>query len=127
MTKKPTSLSDVMAKKATATAQPPDQAEGRIKTLTLRLPPVVHDQLREMAFDMRQSQHALCMEALNLLFERHQLPPIALLRRSFMQSCRYECMVSLPSGNRAGRRIGVERDHARLASALVREHPRPRA
>ncbi len=77
MTKKPTSLSDVMAKKATATAQPPDQAEGRIKTLTLRLPPVVHDQLREMAFDMRQSQHALCMEALNLLFERHQLPPIA--------------------------------------------------
>ncbi len=77
MTKKPTSLSDVMAKKATTAAQPPDQADGKVKTLTLRLPPVVHDQLREMAFNSRQSQHALCMEALNLLFERHQLPPIA--------------------------------------------------
>lgn len=66
-----------MAKKVSAAVQPTDQANGRIKTLTLRLPPVVHDQLRELAFNTRQSQHALLMQALNLLFERNQLPPIA--------------------------------------------------
>lgn len=77
MTKKPTRLSDVMAKKATAALPLTEPGEGKVKTLTLRLPPIVHDQLREMAFTTRQSQHALCMEALNLLFERHQLPPIA--------------------------------------------------
>lgn len=77
MTKKPTKLFDVMTKKVAAVSSQPEPGEGKHKTLTLRLPPVVHDQLREMAFTTRQSQHALCMEALNLLFERHQLPPIA--------------------------------------------------
>jgi hypothetical protein len=78
MTKKPTSLSDVMAKKATA-AEPPRAADApaEIKTLTLRLPIVVHDQLREMAFTARRSQHDMLMEALNLLFERNGKPPIA--------------------------------------------------
>lgn len=79
MTKKPTSLSDVMAKKATAVPAPPAATSGGgdIKTLTLRLPEPVHDQLREMAFSARRSQHALLMDALNLLFERHGKPPIA--------------------------------------------------
>lgn len=77
MTKKPTSLHAVMAKKATASAEPVTPATGETKTLTLRLPPIVHDQLREMAFSARRSQHALLMEALNLLFERHGKPPIA--------------------------------------------------
>ena len=77
MTKKPTSLSDVMAKKAGMAAAPPPaaQPDGEIKTLTLRL--AVHDQLREMAFTGRVSQHSLLMEALNLLFDRHGKPPIA--------------------------------------------------
>jgi hypothetical protein len=30
-----------------------------------------------MAYTSRRSQHALLMEALNLLFERHGKPPIA--------------------------------------------------
>ena len=79
MTKKPTSLSDVMAKKTTAAtaASSKPSAEGETRTLTLRLPPMVHDQLREMAFTSRRSQHALLLEALNLLFERHGKPPIA--------------------------------------------------
>ncbi len=77
MTKKPTKLSDVMTRKTTVAPPPTEPGEGKVKTLTLRLPPVVHDQLREMAFTTRQSQHSLCMEALNLLFERHQMPPIA--------------------------------------------------
>ena len=79
MTKKPTSLADAMAKKSTASApaaQPAGEG-GETKTLTLRLAPMVHDQLREMAFSSRRSQHALLMEALNLLFERHGKPPIA--------------------------------------------------
>lgn len=78
MTKKPTSLSDVMAKKAAAvpeTVKP--GAPGDTRTLTLRLPEVVHEQLREMAFSARRSQHSLLLEALNLLFERHGKPPIA--------------------------------------------------
>jgi hypothetical protein len=78
MTKKPTSLSDVMAKKANAAPSPQPAEEGAgTRTLTLRLAPVVHDQLREMAFSSRRSQHALLMDALNLLFERHGKPPIA--------------------------------------------------
>lgn len=83
MTKKPTSLSDVMTKKAAIPAAPPAaQPDGEIKTLTLRLPLPVHDQLREMAFTGRVSQHSLLMEALNLLFERHGKPPIAPLSQS---------------------------------------------
>ena len=78
MTRKPTSLSDAMAKKQTApqleTAAPDGDA---LRTLTLRLRPIVHDQLREMAFVARQSQHSLLMEALNDLFQKHGKPPIA--------------------------------------------------
>jgi hypothetical protein len=80
MTKKPSSLSDVMARKPTA-ATPEPEAEpkaGDTRTITMRLKPVVHDQLREMAFTSRKSQHSLLLEALNLLFERHGKPPIAL-------------------------------------------------
>lgn len=77
MTRKPTSLSAVMAKKPAA-PQPDTAAAGDTpRTLTLRLPPMVHDQLREMAFHSRKSQHALLMEALNMLFERYDKPPIA--------------------------------------------------
>lgn len=48
-----------------------------VRFLTLRLPVAVHEQLREMAYTSRRSQHALTMEALNLLFDRHGKPPIA--------------------------------------------------
>lgn len=82
MTKKPTSLADVMTKKTIVAplAQPSAQQDsgGEIKNLTLRLPIVVHDQLREMAYLGRTSQQALLLEALNLLFEKHGKPPIAL-------------------------------------------------
>jgi hypothetical protein len=80
MTRKPTSLSAVMAKKsAAATTEPsPSDGGGTIRTLTLRLKPIVHDQLREMAFTARRSQHDLLMEALNDLFQKHGKPPIAL-------------------------------------------------
>ena len=81
MTKKPTTLADVMAKKATAS---PAVAQGgsETKTLTLRLPPIVHDQLREMAFTARRSQHDLLMEALNDLFSKFGKPPIAPVAQS---------------------------------------------
>lgn len=82
MTKKPTSLSDVMAKKVSAAPAAATPTADKTVTLTLRLPPIVHDQLREMAFAGRVSQHSLLMEALNLLFERHGKPPIAPLSQS---------------------------------------------
>lgn len=79
---KRTSLADAMAQKvapaAPVTSRPAEpQPTGNIKSLTLRLPKAVHDQLREMAFISRRSQHALVLERLNLLFERHGKPPIA--------------------------------------------------
>jgi len=55
----------------------PRGAEDNLRTLTMRLPLAVHDQLREMAFTSRRSQHSLMMDALNLLFERDGDPPIA--------------------------------------------------
>ena len=47
------------------------------RTLTMRLPLEVHDQLREMAFTSRRSQHSLMMDALNALLSKHGLPPLA--------------------------------------------------
>ena len=77
MTKKPISLATVMAKKPTAEPEPAKAGGEGVKILTLRLPPVVHDQLREMAFLARRSQHAMVMEALNDFFTKHGKPPIA--------------------------------------------------
>jgi hypothetical protein len=78
MTKKPTSLSDVMARKVSAVTPEPEVKDGETRTITMRLKPVVHDQLREMAFTSRKSQHSLLLEALNDLFQKHGKPPIAL-------------------------------------------------
>jgi hypothetical protein len=78
VTRKPKSLSDAMTKKAVAAPpEPVTPTNGGNRTVTLRLPPIVHDQLREMAFTSRRSQHSLLMEGLNLLFERHGKPPLA--------------------------------------------------
>ena len=77
MTRKPKSLADAMTKKAAAAVpEPAAAASGDTRTLTLRLPPVVHDQLREIAYTSRRSQHSLLMEGLNLLFEQHGKPPL---------------------------------------------------
>ena len=78
MSKKPTGLAAAVSKKASVVVpEPQPAADGKTRTLTLRLPPLVHEQLREMSFTSRRSQHALLMEGLNLLFERHGKPPIA--------------------------------------------------
>ena len=79
MTRKPKSLADAMTKKAAVAPapEPAAAAAGDTRTLTLRLPPVVHDQLREIAYTSRRSQHSLLMEGLNLLFEQHGKPPLA--------------------------------------------------
>lgn len=55
----------------------PLPVDNGVRFVTLRLPVAVHEQLREMAYTSRRSQHALAMEALNLLFDRHGKPPIA--------------------------------------------------
>ena len=69
-----------MAKKHTPAPAPAEvepNGRGPTRTVTLRLPEVVHEQLRELAFHSRRSQHALLMEGLNMVFERHGKPPIA--------------------------------------------------
>lgn len=79
MTKRPTSLSDVMARKTAPPVPAVERSEERgvIKTLTIRLPEFVHDQLREMSFTSKRSQHDLLMEALNDLFAKNGKPPTA--------------------------------------------------
>jgi hypothetical protein len=79
MTKKPTSLVAAMARKTAAvTPEPPPRAgQGATRTLTVRLPELVHDQLREIAFKERKSQHSLLLEGLNVVLERRGKPPIA--------------------------------------------------
>jgi chromosome partitioning protein len=79
MTRKPTGLAAAMAKKRPP--EPPERetpsGRGAVRTLTLRLPEAVHEQLRELAFHSRRSQHSLAMEGLNCMFERNGKPPIA--------------------------------------------------
>lgn len=77
MTKKLTSLGAAMAKKSAPVPEPKPEPAGEVRTMTLRLPHLVHDQLRELAFGERRSQHALLMEALNMLFANRGKPPIA--------------------------------------------------
>jgi hypothetical protein len=79
MTKKPTSLDTAMARKnaATVSEPPPRSGQGATRTLTLRLPELVHEQLREISFKERKSQHALLLEGLNVVLERRGKPPIA--------------------------------------------------
>ena len=77
---RPSSIAAALSRKAVEATDPRPTREretGAIRTLTLRLPDAVHDQLREMSYVQRRSQHALLMEALNLLFERDGKPPIA--------------------------------------------------
>jgi antitoxin-like ribbon-helix-helix protein len=75
VTKRPTGASAAMAKQGAAA---PEVVVGgsETRTLTLRLAPVVHDQLREMAYTSRRSQHSLLLEALDDLFRKHGKPPI---------------------------------------------------
>ena len=69
----------VSKKAAAAPALPPEpvDAGGPVRTVTLRLPPVVHEQLRELSFTLRRSLQSLLMEGLNQVFERNRKPPIA--------------------------------------------------
>jgi len=78
MSRKPTGLAAAVSRKATAAVAEPEPATGSTtRTLTLRLPIPAHEQLRELSYTARRSQHSLLMEGLNLLFERHGKPPIA--------------------------------------------------
>jgi hypothetical protein len=53
---------------------PPDVP---FRTITLRMPTAMHEQLRELAFNERTSQHALVLEGINLMFRQHGHPTIA--------------------------------------------------
>ncbi len=74
MTKKPTAPSGGATQKAAA---PEPELDGPLRTMTMRMKAAALDQLREMAFHARVSQHSLTREALNDFFRKHGKPPIA--------------------------------------------------
>jgi hypothetical protein len=62
----------------------PSQARRKPATIqqTVYLPPVVHEQLRELAFAERVKMHALLMEGLDLVFRARGLKPLSELTRA---------------------------------------------
>jgi hypothetical protein len=61
---------------------PPARRKARTIQQTVYLPPAVHDQLRELAFEERVKMHTLLMEGLDLVFRARGLKPLAELARS---------------------------------------------
>ena len=56
-----------------AKTEPKGDARG-MRRQTLYLPPAVHEQLRHIAFNRKESQQELFRQGLNLLFAREGLP-----------------------------------------------------
>ncbi|MBO1081845.1 ribbon-helix-helix domain-containing protein [Roseomonas haemaphysalidis] len=77
------SLTDFAAKKPgaepeqEATATAPAAAKDDRKGQTLRLTPAAWRQLKTLAMDRGSTSHALLLEAVNDLFKKNDLPPIA--------------------------------------------------
>jgi hypothetical protein len=63
-----------------------ESAPARPRTATIQqtvyLPPIVHEQLREVAFVERVKMHAILMEGLDLAFRARGMKPIAELTRA---------------------------------------------
>jgi hypothetical protein len=55
----------------------PARRKPRMIQQTVYLPPAVHDQLRELAFEERVRMHALLMEGLDLVFRARGLKPLS--------------------------------------------------
>jgi hypothetical protein len=66
------SLQSTVADKV-ASEEPKGDARG-MRRQTLYLPPAVHEQLRLLAFNRRESQQELFRQSLNLLFDSDGLP-----------------------------------------------------
>jgi predicted transcriptional regulator len=66
-----------MARKS-ADARKNASSEPPFRTVTVRMPTEMHEQLRELAFHTRTPQHTLIMEGINLMFRRHQKPVVAM-------------------------------------------------
>jgi hypothetical protein len=56
-----------------AKVEPKGDPRGMIRQ-TIYLPPAVHEQLRSLAFNRRESQQELIRQGMNMLFEREGLP-----------------------------------------------------
>ena len=56
---------------------PPTESEPVRKGQTLRLEPAAWQQLKILGIEQQRPAHALLVEAVNLLFERYEKPPIA--------------------------------------------------
>ena len=58
-----------------SSAVPPSRV-GTV-SLTVHVPEIVRDQLKQLALDRRSTLHAICGEAFNMLFAREGQPEIA--------------------------------------------------
>jgi hypothetical protein len=72
-----------MAKRASLTdftppePPPPEDADDKRRGQTLRLTPAAWRQLKLLALERGIASHALLIEAVNDLFQKHGRPPIA--------------------------------------------------
>lgn len=80
---KTNSLEDALAEAASPEMAPPGRREprtapsGRTKLVGAHVPEAVHRQLRVLAAQEGSAMQDLIREALNGLFAKHKLPPIA--------------------------------------------------
>jgi hypothetical protein len=64
----------VMARKPPKIAPPPDVP---FRSISVRMPTPMHEQLRELAFQTRIPQHTLIIEGINLMFRRYGRDTVA--------------------------------------------------
>jgi hypothetical protein len=62
--------------RAAARKMPAPPPEPALRTVTVRMPSAMHEQLRTLAFHERTAQHTLIMEGINLMFRRHGQPAV---------------------------------------------------
>jgi hypothetical protein len=66
-----------MARKSATGRKSASAPEAPFRTVTVRMPVEMHEQLRTLAFETRIPQHTLIMEGINLMFRRRQKPVVA--------------------------------------------------
>ena len=77
MTRAPLKLDDLAARRGAPAPPPAPNSDDVRRGQTLRLRPAAWTQLKILAVEQGKPSHELLIEAVNLLFERYDKPPIA--------------------------------------------------
>ena len=100
--------------------EPTKPSHGPIRTLTLQVPAVAHEQLREIASRSRRSQYSLAVEGLNLLFEQQGKPPIGSLH-----TCGVKMKGDWHLSNRVANRVVSRMRDVCLGGVTLRSNRQP--